>query len=80
MFARQVKVQIGKSTVEKYSIKGESADSGGKKTTLPSISSLIGRAFSIFRQKMDGPNPSEMDIKVFIPAATPLFTVIQSIP
>ena len=32
--------------------------------------SLIGRAFSIFRQKMDGLNPSKMDIKVFIPAPT----------
>ena len=42
----------------------------GKKTTFPSISSLIGRAFSIFRQKTDGPNTSEMDIKIFIPAAT----------
>ena len=30
----------------------------------------MGRAFSIFRQKMDGPNPSEMDIKVSIPAPT----------
>ena len=77
MFARQVEVQIGKSTVEKYSIEGESADSGGKKTTLPSISSLIERAFSIFRQKMDGPNPSELDIKVSIPAPTLLFTVLQ---
>ena len=26
--------------------------------------------FSIFRQKIDGPNPSEMDIKVSIPAPT----------
>ena len=32
--------------------------------------SPIGRAFSIFRQKIDGPNPSEMHIKVFIPALT----------
>ena len=31
---------------------------------------FIGRALSIFRQKMDGPNPSEMDIKMFIPAPT----------
>ena len=30
--------------------------------------SLIGRAFSIFWQKKDGPKPSEMDIKVFNPA------------
>ena len=40
------------------------------KPIFPCISSLIGRAFSIFREKMDGPNPSEMDIKVFIPAPT----------
>ena len=32
------------------------------------MSSLIGRAFSVFRQKMDGPIPSTMDIKVLIPA------------
>ena len=40
----------------------------GKKTTFPFISSLIGRARSIVRQEMDGPNASEMNIKVFIPA------------
>ena len=28
---------------------------------------------------MDGPNPLEMDIKVFIPAATFLFTVLKNI-
>ena len=28
------------------------------------------RAFSTIRQKMEGPNPSEMDIKVFNPAPT----------
>ena len=55
------------------------ADSGGKQTTFPSISSLIGRAFSIFRQKMDGLNPSENDMKVFISAPTFLFTVLQKI-
>ena len=42
----------------------------GMPTTLPSISSLIRRVLSIFRQKMDGPNTSEMDIKVFILAPT----------
>ena len=42
----------------------------GKKTIFPSISSIIGRAFPTFRQKMDGPNPSEMNIKAFIPAPT----------
>ena len=51
-------------------IQNLNADSGGKKTTFPSIDSLMGRVLSIFRQKMDGPNPSEMDIKVFIPAPT----------
>ena len=39
----------------------------------------MGRAFSIFRQKMDGPNPSEMDIKVSIPAPTFLSTALQNI-
>ena len=51
-------------------IKVRNAEAGGKQTTFPSISSIIGRAFSIFRQKMDGPNPSEVDIEVFIPAPT----------
>ena len=36
----------------------------GKKTIFQSISSLI------FRQKMDGPNLSQMDIKVSNPAPT----------
>ena len=53
-----------------YNIKDKNADSGGKQTTFPSISSLIGHAFSIFRQKMDSLNPSDMDIKVFFPAPT----------
>ena len=42
----------------------------GNKKTFPSISSIIGRAFSLFRQKIDGPNPSEMDVKASIPAPT----------
>ena len=42
----------------------------GNKQLLPSISFLIGRAFSIFRKKKDGPNPSDIDIKVSIPAPT----------
>ena len=29
---------------------------------------IIGRAFSIFRQETDSPNPSELEIKVFIAA------------
>ena len=39
----------------------------------------MGRAFSIFWQKMDGSNPSEMGIKVFIPAPTFLFTVLKNL-
>ena len=46
----------------------QKADFGGKWTIFPSISSFIRRAFSIFRQKMDRPNPSETDVIVFIPA------------
>ena len=38
--------------------------------TFPSISSLIGRVFPIFRRKMDGHNPCETDIKVLISAMT----------
>ena len=38
--------------------------------TFASISSLIGCVFFIFRGKKYEPNPSEMDIKVFIPAPT----------
>ena len=38
--------------------------------TIPSISSLIGRVFSIIRGKKHEPNPSELDIKVLIPAPT----------
>ena len=46
--------------------------------TFPSIPSLIRRVFSIFRRKMDGPNPSELDINVLIPAAT--FHLINAAP
>ena len=38
--------------------------------TSPSIYSFIDRVFSIFRRKKYGSNPSEMDIKVVIPAPT----------
>ena len=60
---------MGKST---YITKNQSknADSGGKQTTFLSISSLIGRVPAIFRQKMNGLNPSEVEIKVFNPAPT----------
>ena len=51
-------------------MKVKNAESEMKQTTFPSNFSLIGRAFSIFRQKMDGPNPSALDIEEFVPAAT----------
>ena len=38
--------------------------------TYPSISFLIGRAFSIFGGKMEEPCSSEMYIKVLIPVPT----------
>ena len=40
------------------------------KNTFPSTSSPIDRDFFNFRQKKYGTNPSEMDIKVLIPAPT----------
>ena len=40
------------------------------KNTSPSISSFIDRVFSIFRRKKYMSNPSEMDIKVLVPAPT----------
>ena len=55
MFTRQVKVQIGKINLQKL-LQSQNADSGGKYTNFLSISLLRGRAFSIFRQKMDGRN------------------------
>ena len=42
--------------------------------TFPSISFLRERIFSFFRRKMDRTNPSEMDIKLLIPALTSHFT------
>ena len=41
-----------------------------EENTSPSIFSIIDRVFSIFRRKKTGSNPSEMDIKVIIPAPT----------
>ena len=41
-----------------------------EKNTFSTISLLIGRVFSITWRNMDGPNPSETDIKVFIRAPT----------
>ena len=56
-----------------------SAESGGNWTHFPSIYSLIGRVVSMYRPKMDGPNLSEMDIKVLLPAPTFCLQAEQSI-
>ena len=59
------------TTREKYFVyiiyKEKKPTQAGKKT-FSLIPSLIGRVFPISRQKMHGPNPSEMDIKVLIAA------------
>ena len=39
-----------------------------KKNTFPLVSSLIGCTFSILQKKNYETNPSEMDIKVLVPA------------
>ena len=49
------------------------ADSGWQSTlfpSIPSISSLRVRVPCISRQKRDGPNPTEMDIKLFLSTRT----------
>ena len=69
LFTRQIKVQIGKSTLIKLFIKAK-CRLWREKNTLPSISSFTDRVFSIFRRKKYGSDPSEMDIKVVIPALT----------
>ena len=72
LFTRQVKVQkqIGKIIPKNDNIKVGMPTLAGNRRTHASISSMMGRVFSIFRQKMDGDNPSEMDIKVFFTAPT----------
>ena len=47
--------------------------------TFPSISFIKGRVFSIFRQKMNKPNPSETDIKALIFALT-YYLLLQATP
>ena len=46
------------------------ADSVGKSTAFPSISSLIGLVHSIFWQEKDVPSPLEKDIKALYAAST----------
>ena len=42
--------------------------------TFKSICFLIRHVFTVFRRKLHGPNPSQMDIKVLIPAQQLYFT------
>ena len=70
LFTRQIKVKIGKSTLIILFTKEKMPTLAGKNTP-PSISFLTDRVLSIFRQKRYGSDPSEMDIKVAIPAPTP---------
>ena len=67
MLTCQFKAEIERSTLQITASKSKSQLCWDK-TAFSSSFSLIGRTFSIFRQKMDRPNPSEMDINVFIPA------------
>ena len=69
MFTRQLKVQIGKSSLFIISIK-EKGRFWREMDTAPSVSSYIDRVFSESRGKKYGSNPSEEDIKVVTPAPT----------
>ena len=68
MFTRQVKVQIGEKFF--YFIRYKRKMLWWETNTSPSISSLLGRVFAIFCQRTYGPNPMDVDIKVFIPEPT----------
>ena len=70
LFTRQIKVQLGKSSLITLFIIEMGCRLWRKINTLPSISSLTDRVFSIFRQKKVRSDPSELDIKVVIPAPT----------
>ena len=69
MFTRQMKVQIGKSTLIMLSIKGKMPTLAGNKHPFVQFS-LMDRVFSICRQKSYASNTSEIDIKVVIPTPT----------
>ena len=69
LFTRQIKVQIGKSFLITLSIKGKMPTLAGNKH-LSVHFFLHGPRLSIFRQEKYVSNPSEMDIKMVIPAPT----------
>ena len=70
MFTRQIKVQIGKSTLTILFFKEKGCRLWREINTLQSISSLTDRVFPIIRQEKVQSDPSKMDIKVVIPAPT----------
>ena len=69
LFTQQFQVQIRKSALIIIFIK-EKCRLWRETNTFPSIYSLTDRVFSIFRQKIYVSNPSEMNIKMLIPAPT----------
>ena len=69
LFTRQIKVQIGKSTLIILPINGE-CRLWRQINTSPSSFSFMYRVFSIFRQEKYESNPWKMDIKVVIPVPT----------
>ena len=70
LLTRQIKVQIGKSTLIILFIKEKGCRLWREINTLPSISSLTDSVFPTFRNENVRSDPSEMDIKVVIPAPT----------
>ena len=70
LFTRQIKVQIGKSTLIILFIEGQDADPGGKQTPVHPFLPSQTASFPSFDGKRYGCDPSEMDIKVVIPAPT----------
>ena len=69
-FARQVKVQGGKKVLLQNTTSNAEILTLQRNKHFPSYSSLIRRVVSTPRWTKDGPNPSEMEMKVFVPAPT----------
>ena len=69
LFTRQIKVQIGKSTIIILSIKGEMPNLAGNKH-LSIHFFLHGPRLFHFSTEKNGSDPSEMDIKMVIPTPT----------
>ena len=69
MFTRQIKAQIGKSTLTVLFIKKKMPTLAGNKQFYVHSSFYGTRLFHLSTEKY-GSDPSEMDIKVVIPAPT----------